>query len=59
VPTDQYLAQICELVGLELERIEILRSARVGNSIIQSEVRVAKAKASHYLYEALVTLRKP
>lgn len=59
MPTDQYLAQIGELAGLELERIDILRSARVGNSIIQSEVRAAKAKSSHQLYEALVILRKP
>ncbi len=59
IPTDQYLGKIAELVGLELAGIEIPRATRVGNSIIQSEVRVKKAKDSHQLYEAIVELRKP
>ena len=58
IPTDQYLGKIAESVGLELVDIHIPRATRVGNSIIQSEVRVAKAKASHQLYEAVVELRK-
>ncbi|MEB3828201.1 DNA methyltransferase [Phormidium sp. CCY1219] len=58
IPTDQYFGKIAELVGLELVNIDIPRSTRVGNSIIQSEVRVAKAKKSHHLYEAIVELRK-
>jgi hypothetical protein len=57
-PTDVYFAQIAELVGLKLEQIDVPRSARVGNSIIQSSVRVAKAKKKHSLYEAIVELRK-
>jgi DNA modification methylase len=59
IPTDQYFGQISESVGLELVRIDVPRAARVGNSIIQSEVRVAKAKKSHQLYEAVVELRNP
>jgi DNA modification methylase len=59
IPTDQYFGQIAESVGLELVRIDIPRAARVGNSIIQSDVRVVKAKKSHQLYEAVVELRNP
>jgi DNA modification methylase len=58
MPTDQYFGKIAESVGLELIRIDIPRATRVGNSIIQSDVRVTKAKASHQLYEAVVELRK-
>jgi len=58
IPTDQYLGKIAEAVGLELVKIEIPRATRVGNSIIQSDVRVAKAQDSHQLYEAVVELRK-
>ena len=59
IPTDLYFGQIAESVGLELVRIDVPRATRVGNSIIQSEVRVAKAKKSHQLYEAVVELRNP
>jgi hypothetical protein len=59
IRTDQYFGKIAESVGLELVGIEIPRQARTGNSIIQSDVRVAKAKSSHQLYEAIVELRKP
>ncbi len=58
MPTDQYFGKIAESVGLELVRIDIPRATRVGNSIIQSDVRVGKAKDSHNLYEAVVELRK-
>jgi len=58
IPTDQYFAKIAESVGLELVRIDIPRTTRVGNSIIQSSVRVEKAHDSHQLYEAIVELRK-
>jgi DNA modification methylase len=57
IPTDFYFGKIAESVGLELVRIEIPRVERVGNSIIQSDVRVTKAKASHQLYEAVIELR--
>lgn len=58
IPTDVYFGQIAESVGLELVRIDIPRATRVGNSIIQSDVRTVKAKKSHQLYEAIVELRK-
>ncbi len=44
IPTDQYFGKIAESVGLELARIDIPRTTRVGNSIIQSSVRVEKAQ---------------
>jgi len=59
IPTDEYFGKIAESVGLELVKIDIPRSTRVGNSIIQSDVRVGKAKSHHQLYEAVVVLRKP
>lgn len=58
IPTDRYLGRIAQSVGLELVDIQVPRATRVGNSIIQSEVRVAKAKDSDHLYEAVVELRK-
>lgn len=58
IPTDQYFGKIAEAVGLELVKIDIPRATRVGNSIIQSSVRVEKAKKTHQLYEAVVELRK-
>jgi len=58
IPTDQYFGKIAQSVGLELVRIDVPRITRVGNSIIQSNVRVEKAQDSHQLYEAIVELRK-
>ncbi len=58
VPTDQCFGNIAEAAGLELVSIEIPRAARVGNSIIRSDVRAAKAGDKHRLYEAVVELRK-
>ena len=58
IPTDRHFGKIAESVGLDLVRIDVPRATRVGNSIIQSGVRVAKAKDSHQLYEAIVELRK-
>jgi len=58
IPTDQYLGKIAEHVGLELVSIEIPRATRVGNSIIRSDVRVAKARDRQRLYEAVVELRR-
>lgn len=59
IPTDQYFGKIAESIGLKLVRIDVPRATRVGNSIIQSDVRVVKAKKSHQLYEAIVELRNP
>ena len=58
IPTDQFLGAIAETVGLEVVEIHRPRATRVGNSIIQSDVRVEKAHKSHRLYEAVVELRK-
>jgi hypothetical protein len=58
IPTDRYFGQVAESIGLELVRIDIPRATRVGNSIIQSDVRVAKAKKSDQLYEAIIELKK-
>jgi len=57
--TDRHLANVCERAGVEIVDIYTPRSARTGNSIIQSEVRVTKAKQSHQLYESVVELRRP
>jgi DNA modification methylase len=59
IPTDEYLGEIAKNAGLELINIDIPRSTRVGNSIIQSSVRVSKADDSHKLYESVVELRQP
>ena len=58
IPTDKYLGQIAEAAGLELLDIHMPRATRVGSSIIQSDVRVAKAGNGRKLYEAVVELRK-
>ena len=58
IPTDKYFGQISESIGLELIQIDVPRATRVGNSIIQSGVRVAKAQDRDQLYEAIVELRK-
>jgi hypothetical protein len=58
IPTDLYLGQIAKLTGLELVEIHIPRTTRVGNSIIQSDIRVGKADTSKQLYEAVVEIRK-
>jgi DNA modification methylase len=58
LPVDKYIGEIANMVGLELVHIDIPRTTRVGNSIIQSNVRVEKAIDDHQLYEAVVILRK-
>jgi hypothetical protein len=58
IPTDKYLGEIAEQAGLRLVDIHIPRATRVGNSIIQSEVRVEKAEETAQLYEAVVCLTK-
>ncbi len=57
IATEQYFASISELVGLDVVNIDIPRSTRVGNSIVDSDVRVGKAKSKTQLYEAVVELR--
>jgi len=58
IPTDEYFSKIAESVGLEAVEIHIPRSKRIGNSIIQSDVRVSKPTKGHRLYEAIVELKK-
>lgn len=58
LPTDKYFGEIARSEGLELVDIHIPRPTRVGNSIIQSDVRVEKAADKHTLYEAVVELRR-
>lgn len=58
IPTDKYFGQIAESIGLKLIQIDVPRATRVGNSIIQSGVRVAKAQDRDQLYEAIVELKK-
>ena len=58
IPTDHYLGAIAKHAGFKVVDIHVLRSTRVGNSIIQSDVRVEKAQNSHQLYESVVHLIK-
>ncbi len=59
IPTDRFLAQIAEVAGLETVAIHIPRDTRVGNSIINSDIRVGSAGRKNRLYEAVVELRNP
>lgn len=58
IAVDQYLAQIAEMVGLEVAAIHIPRSTRVGSSIIGSGVRLGGSKKIQQLYEAVLELKK-
>ena len=58
IATDKYFGQIAETAGLELVEIHIPRATRVGNSIIQSGLRLPNENSSHQLYEAVVELRR-
>ena len=55
--TDRYFGQIGELCGLELEDIHVLRTKRVGNSVVNSSVRNGQPTKAD-LYETAVVLRK-
>lgn len=57
IRTDEYFGKIAEAVGMELLKIDVPRATRVGNSIIQSDVRVGKTETTNQLYEAVVVLR--
>ena len=58
VPTDRFLAEIAERAGMTVVDIHTPRDARVGNSIVNSSVRVGKANGGR-LYESVVELRRP
>ncbi len=58
VKTDEIFGRIGRLAGLELNDIHLLRSKRVGNSVIQSAMRNGVAIGAK-LYETAVVLRQP
>ena len=58
VPTDRFLASIAEGQGLKVEAIHLLRTARVGSSIVDSAVRVGKTDGKTPLYESVVELHR-
>ena len=58
IPTDLYLAKIAETQGFDLVDIHVPRDTRVGNSIIESSIRVGKASKKARLYESIVELRR-
>ena len=51
--------RICELCGLRVAGIELLRNKRTGTSIIQSSVRTDAASEKTVLYESAVILVRP
>ena len=60
-PVDRLLAQMAERNGLRVEDIHIVRTKRVGNSIIDSSVRngdVNGHRGKTQLYDAALILRK-
>jgi DNA modification methylase len=57
VPTDIFLGRIAELCGLEVIAIQTPRQARVGNSIVNSDIRTRSQKR-HQLYESVVEIRQ-
>ena len=59
VKTDQIFGRIAQQCGLTFERTIMLRNKRTGSSIIQSSVRVDKAKQKTVLYESAIVLRRP
>ena len=58
VPTDRFLATIARLHGLDVPGIHTPRATRVGNSIINSSVRMGTAGRTS-LYESVVEIRQP
>ncbi len=59
VPTDRFLAKIAAAHGFRVAGIHVPRSARVGNSIVNSSVRAGKTANGYGLYESVVELRRP
>ena len=58
VPTDIFLARIAELCGLTVEGVHTPRLARVGSSIVNSDVRTP-SDGKHRLYESVVEISQP
>jgi hypothetical protein len=57
VKTDQVFADIAKIAGLEVEDIHVLRTKRVGNSVITSSIRNGHSVGAT-LYETAVVLRR-
>ncbi|MCD6415474.1 MAG: helix-turn-helix domain-containing protein [Planctomycetes bacterium] len=57
--TDQLFGEICELHGLTVTEIRLLRKKRTGTSIIQSSVRANAASEKTSLYETAVVVARP
>jgi len=60
-PVDRLMAQMAESNGLKVEDVHIVRTKRVGNSIIDSSVRNGDAdghRGKVQLYDAAVVLRR-
>ena len=57
IPTDRFLAAIAKSRGFAVAGIHVPRETRVGNSIVESSVRVGKANGGT-LYESIVELRR-
>jgi excisionase family DNA binding protein len=55
--TDEFFAHIAEQHGFKIQDLHRVRKKRTGSSIINSSVRVGKAKERTELYESAVALR--
>ena len=58
VPTDRFLARVATACGLEAAAVHTPRKARVGNSIVGSDIRAEPVNGQR-LYESIVELRQP
>ena len=58
VPTDRFLATIAGKHGLAVVDVHTPRSTRVGNSIVNSSVRIGGGRGAT-LYESVVEIRQP
>ncbi len=57
IPTDRFFAKIAEPYGFQVINIHVSRDTRVGNSIVNSSVRVGKTNGNA-LRESVVELRR-
>ena len=59
IRTDEIFARLAESagIGLSVEKLEVARKKRVGNSIVNSSVRNGAASTAT-LYESILTLRR-
>jgi excisionase family DNA binding protein len=57
--TDEVFGRICELLGLRMQEIRLLRRKRTGTSIVGSSVRADAPARKTMLYETAVVVRQP